>query len=201
MPRQIPLTRGYTALVDDSDYALLSQRKWLYVGSGYAGRFVTCDGHKTLLYLHRHLLNAQPDQRVDHINGDRLDCRRENLRLVTRNQNQQNRKCSRHSTSGRKGVCWHQRQGKWHVRISVNGVRIHLAYHPDLETAALLYDAAARHFFKEYARPNYPDTPTPPEVALLLAQIVWKRARRLSTSPGCSGTCATCSRCGTTEAG
>jgi hypothetical protein len=192
MPQHIPLTRGYAALVDDSDYDLVRQSKWLYVGSGYAGRFVTIDGKKKLLYLHRFLLNAQPDQRIDHINGDRLDCRRENLRLVTLYQNQQNRKCPAHSTSGRKGVCWHRKQGKWHVRISVNGTRMHLGYHDDLETATLLYDAAARHFFNGYARPNYPDQPTPPEIGLLLAQRLWKRAGRA----GCSGNCPTCSTCG-----
>lgn len=190
MPQSIPLTRGYTALVDDSDYNRVRAVKWLFVGSGYAGRFVTRNGNKKLVYLHRFLLNAQPGQRVDHINGDRLDNRRENLRVVTPSQNLQNRKGSPHTTSGRKGVCWHRERGKWHVRISVNGTRIHLGYHDDLETATLLYDAAARHFFNGYARPNYPDRPTPPEIGLLLAQILWKRAGRTS---GCGGDCAACS--------
>lgn len=183
MPKQISLTRGYTALVDDSDYPLVSQHKWLYVGSGYAGRFVTRNNKKKLVYLHRFLLDAQPGQRVDHINGDRLDNRRENLRRVTLYQNQQNRKCPTHTTSGKKGVCWHRQMRKWHVRISVNGTRMHLGYYDDLETAALLYDAAARQFFNGYARPNYPDTPTPPEIDLLLAHIVAKRAGRMPEMP------------------
>lgn len=185
MPQHIPLTRGQTARIDDSDYDVVSQFKWLFVGSGYAGRFVTRNGHKKLLYLHRFLLDAQGDQRVDHINGDRLDNRRENLRLVNLYQNQQNRKCPAHSTSGKKGVCWHRTQGKWHVRISVNGIRIHLGYHNDLETAALLYDAAARRFFNGYARPNYPDKPTPPEIGLLLAHILQRRADRVAKATGC----------------
>lgn len=176
MSHTIPLTRGYTTLVDDSDYPLVSPFKWLYIGGGYAARFVTLDGQKKLLYLHRVLLNAQPDERVDHINGERLDNRRANLRLVTLCQNQQNRKCSTHTSSGKKGVSWHRSKGKWHVRISVNGTRIHLGYFHDLETAALLYDAAARHFFNGYARPNYPDRPTLPEIQTLLAQILKKRA-------------------------
>ncbi len=80
MPQCLPLTRGFSALVDVSDYPALAQWKWLYVGSGYAGRFVTAHGKKSLVYLHRHLLNPDPDQRVDHINGNRLDNRRANLR-------------------------------------------------------------------------------------------------------------------------
>lgn len=60
MPEYLPLTRGETALVDASDYESLAQWKWLYVGSGYAGRFVTTDGKKSLVYLHRYLLNPAP---------------------------------------------------------------------------------------------------------------------------------------------
>jgi hypothetical protein len=193
MCKTIPLTRGYTALVDDSDYDHLIRWKWLYIGSGYAARFVILNGQKKLLYLHRYLLNAQADQRVDHISGDRLDNRRENLRLVTRSQNQQNRKCPTHTVSGKKGVTWHQKRSKWHVRISVNGTRIHLGYYDDVETAAQVYDAAARHFFNGYARPNNPNQPTPPEIGLRLAQILSKRAGRAS---GCGGDCALCTTCG-----
>jgi hypothetical protein len=196
MCKSIPLTRGYAALVDDSDYDDLIRWKWLYIGSGYAARFVILNGQKKLLYLHRYLLNAQPDQRVDHISGERLDDRRENLRLVTRSQNQQNRKCPTGTSSGKKGVSWNKTQRKWHVRISVNGTRIHLGYYNDLETAAQLYDAAARHFFNGYARPNDPDHPTPPEIGLLLAQILWKRAGRASENPSCDGNCALCTSCG-----
>ncbi len=196
MSQIIPLTRGYAAVVDDSDYDLVRQSKWLFIGSGYAGRFVTIDGQKKLLYLHRFLLNAQPEQRIDHINCDRLDNRRENLRLVTLFQNQQNRKCPLGTSSGKKGVSWNRTQGKWHVRISVNGTRMHLGYYDDLETAARLYDAAARHFFNGYARPNDPDQPTPPEIGLLLAQILWKRAGRASENPACGGNCALCTTCG-----
>jgi len=198
MSPHIPLTRGYSALVDDADHALVNQSKWLYVGSGYAGRFVTIDGKKKLLYLHRFLLNAQPDQRVDHINGDRLDCRRANLRLATTKQNVQNRRCATRSTSGKKGVCWHKGMRKWHVRITAKGTRLHLGYHDDLETAARLYDAAAKHFFGAYARPNYPEEFTPPAIGLLLAQILARRARRDAPSEEpslCGENCALCPKC------
>ena len=176
MPRAIPLTRGESALVDDSDYDWLRQWRWLLVGPGYAGRFDRLDGTSRLIYMHRLLINAQPGQHVDHINGDRLDNRRANLRLVTNTQNQQNKRTPSHNTSGHKGVCWHKGSGKWHVRITVNGKRLHLGYTRDRETAARLYDAAARRFFGEYAHLNYPDSPTSPRIAGLLADILARHA-------------------------
>jgi hypothetical protein len=103
-----------------------------------------------------------------------LDNQRENLRTVTPTQNQQNRRKASHNTSGFKGVCWYKRLGKWHVRISIGRKRIHLGYIDDLDTAALLYDAAARHFFGEYARPNYLDVPTPLEVQSILSNVLEK---------------------------
>lgn len=183
MPKHIPLTRGQSALVSDADYDWLNQWRWLVVGPGYAGRFEGPKGAHRMVYMHRAVLDAQPGQRVDHINGDRLDNRRENLRLVSGSQNQQNRRLASHSTSGYKGVCWHRGTRKWHTRITVNRKRIHLGYYEDLETAALVYDAAARLFFGEYARPNYPDRPTPPRIAGLLAHVLALRATSYPLPP------------------
>jgi len=179
MSKPIPLTRGLTALVDDADYDWLRQWKWMRVGTGYAGRFDSATGK--LIYMHRLILDAPADQDLDHINGDRLDNRRANLSLVPTTQNLQNQRIGAHNTSGCKGVCWHKQSNKWHVRISWNGKRIHLGYERDLETAALLYDAAARYFFGEYARPNYPDMPTPFEVQLRLADVL----ERVEGQTGC----------------
>lgn len=176
MPQHIPLTRGLSALVSDADYAWLSRWKWMVVGAGYAGRFEGPKASRRLVYMHRAILNAQSGEQVDHLNGDRLDNRRDNLRLVSNTQNQQNKKKPSHNVSGYKGVCWHKGIGKWHARITVNGQRIHLGYFREVQTAARLYDAAARFFFGEYARPNWPDQPTPPETAGLLAHILTLRA-------------------------
>lgn len=181
MSQHIPLTRGQSALVDDADYDHLRQWRWMLVGEGYAGRFDRTTRPHRLVYMHRLVLDAQPGQRVDHINGDRLDNRRANLRLVTSAQNQQNRHATARGTSGYKGVCWHKGTEKWHVRITVNGHRLHLGYYSELETAALLYDAAARHFFGEFAHPNYPDQPTPSKIAGLLAHILTLRATKRPT--------------------
>lgn len=187
--KYIPLTQGRYARVDDADIDWLRQWKWLLVGPGYAGRFDSTDGGRQIVYMHRAILDAQPGQHVDHINGDRLDNRRANLRLVTNTQNQQNKRTPSHNTSGHKGVCWHKGVGKWHVRITINGKRLHLGYTRDRETAARLYDAAARYFFGEYARLNYPDSPTSPQIAGLLADIL---ARHAVTPPSVPSTPRQC---------
>src|SRR5215213_1409180 len=177
MSQRIPLTQGAVAFVDDADYDRLRQWKWQLSNHGYATRVQVQDGKRITIPMHRFLMDAQPGQVVDNINGDCLDDRRANLRLVNRSQNQWNRKLQR-SASGCKGVTPHN--GHWHVRIRVHGRCIHLGYHNDLEAAALLYDHAAWRFFGEYARLNRPTMPPMGFYNKLLDQILagtWVRAK------------------------
>jgi hypothetical protein len=81
MPRSIPLTKGKAALVDDDQFAGLSQYRWRYASSGYAVRTVRANGRRRHIFMHRQIMAAQPGQLVDHIDHDRLDNRRENLRF------------------------------------------------------------------------------------------------------------------------
>lgn len=89
---------------------------------------------------------------VDHINGDRLDNRIENLRLVTQSQNQSNRKINSSNTSGVKGVWWNAQCNKWQVSIQVRGERKHLGLYEDLELAELVANEAREKYHGEYAR-------------------------------------------------
>ena len=173
MPRLIPLTQGRQARVSDSDYPTLSQFKWRYTSGGYAARTVRDHGRTLTVYLHRFLLDAQPGQQIDHRNGDKLDCRRENLRLATGAENQRNKRVSANSRTGLKGVAPYR--GKFHARIRVDGRRIHLGYWPDAETAALVYDAAARRFHGEFAYLNFPDCPALPQIEERLDRVLYAR--------------------------
>lgn len=157
MPHSIPLTRGQVTLVDDADYARLRRWRWRFTSNGYAARTVHRDGKTTTVLMHRFLLGAQPGQTVDHIDGNRLNNTRANLRLVTPIQNQQNRKITTRSRSGFKGVT--ASGSRWLARIHVDGRQIHLGYHDTAQQAALTYDHAARRFFGRYARVNLPDMP------------------------------------------
>jgi hypothetical protein len=151
--QQILLTRGCCALVDDNDYEKIRGITWHLTGRGYVAGRVKTKGVRQHVYLHRFLLNAQPGQFVDHLDGDRLNNTRANLRLVTRAQNQWNRKVQR-NRSGYKGVSWHRHKGRFYARIQVNGQRYNLGYFDTAEEAAEAYDEAARRLFGEYARLN-----------------------------------------------
>lgn len=170
MSKRIPLTQGKSALVDDCDYDNLRRWHWRYA-DGYALRDVWIDGQRKRVWMHRQVMNAKAGQLVDHIDTDRLNNTRANLRFVTGSQNQWNRQKNTQGSSPYKGVSYH-RKG-WHVRIRVYGKRIHLGYFDTPEQAAWIYDAAAYHFFGvEYARVNFPDTAVAPANQRLLENIL-----------------------------
>jgi len=179
MTRSISLNFDTVALVDDADYDKISTYNWFLSGSGYAVGFVPVEGKFKLTYLHRFILDAQPGQIVDHINGHSLDNRRANLRLATAQQNGQNKRISPLSTTGLKGVSWHRARNKYHARIQLQGIRYHLGFFEDAETAALAYDAAARLLFGEFAVCNYADKETPRSVALQVRERLKRRGLKL----------------------
>jgi len=159
MAKQIPLTRGYVAIVDDDDFDEVSQYKWHAVTKGgfpYAVRGVGKRPNRGKVSLHRVLLNAPDGMEVDHRNGDTLDCRRENLRLATHRQNAANRTLTPQSRSGFKGVYWYARDSRWAAQIRVAGTKMFLGYFEFAEDAARIYDDAAREHFGEFATLNFP---------------------------------------------
>jgi hypothetical protein len=107
------------------------------------------------VYLHQILLETFCDTEIDHINGDKMDNRRCNLRFATHAQNNQNKGLRRDSTTGYKGVCFDKRSGKYIAYINANGKRTYLGYFKDKLSAAYAYDAAALKLHGEYARPNF----------------------------------------------
>ncbi len=157
--KEIPLTQGQVALVDDQDYEELSRHKWSAFKSGktwYARRGFGPRSHQKQVYMHQQILNPPPGLQCDHINGDGLDNRRCNLRVCTQSQNQHNRRLQG-GTSEFKGVHWYKAQNKWRAKITHNGKRYHLGAFPDETDAARAYDNAAREFFGKFARPNFPN--------------------------------------------
>ena len=145
--REIPVTQGRVALVDSEDYPLVAGRKWS-CSSGAAMRY-EC-GVPT--YMARLIMDAPDGIEIDHINGDRLDNRRCNLRLCTHRQNLRNRKRQDNGSSRYKGV--HKSAGKWRAMIGYDGKLYHLGYFADEEEAARAYNAAATEHFGEFARLN-----------------------------------------------
>lgn len=146
--KEIPLTQGKVTIVDAADYDWLNQWKWHITSHGYASR----DPKTT--YLHRFILNAPKGMWVDHINGDRLDNRRCNLRICTRQENLRNQKKQSGRSSKYKGVCWHNQSKCWMAYIKHNKVSMNLGCYKKEEDAACAYNEAATRLFGEFAKLN-----------------------------------------------
>lgn len=151
MVKEMLLTRGRVAIVDDADYEWLSQWKWSYHKAGHAIRCKRVGGKATQRIMHREILGF-PSGIVDHINGDRLDNRRENLRVTDAKGNAWNRG-KQISSSQYKGV--RPRYGKWLAQIQANGRKVHIGMFETEQEAALAYDSFARTLHGEYARVNF----------------------------------------------
>jgi hypothetical protein len=154
----IQLTDGSSTVVDDADYEWLNRWTWQN-NNGYAARSTsirTGSGKKTIrLFMHRVLTDAPEGMTVDHINRDKLDNRRVNLRLASVAENQYNHSgCG--SFSGMRGVSLEKRGMRWEAHIKSDGRRIYLGYFHTAFEAALAYDRAARAFAGPFAWLNLP---------------------------------------------
>jgi hypothetical protein len=112
------IVRGY-AIVDPVDFDELSRWTWRLGGPGYAMR----SAGRGAVYMHRQLLGLESgDPREgDHVNRVKIDCRRENLRIVEGSQNNHNQPSRPGSTSQYRGVCWNGQRGKWAAYCTLNG--------------------------------------------------------------------------------
>jgi hypothetical protein len=155
----IPLTQGKHAIVDAGDYDKLIKLKWYYNKTGYAInlKYIRGSGRKnqkqTCLYMHRLIVNPPDEMYTDHINGDKLDNRRCNLRICTNKENTRNKKktCG---TSKYKGVSWDIKSSKWRASIAPNKICLYLGVFNTQEEAALAYNEAAIKYFGEFAKLN-----------------------------------------------
>lgn len=165
MTTRVHLTRGYEATVDDEDAERALAFKWFAIGRDghvYAARHVWFSrgpaerrGRNRLVYLHRFILGAEDGAvHVDHRNGDRLDCRRGNLRTCTHAQNLCNTKLRGDNVSGFKGVSRTASGRPWRALITISGRLTSLGRFDTKEEAAAAYDRAARDVYGEFARTN-----------------------------------------------
>ena len=93
---------------------------------------------------------------TDHINGDGLDNRKQNLRTCTHTENMRNRGKSKNNTSGFKGVSWHKRGKTWDAKIAHNKKLMHIGSFKDKEVAAKAYDRKAIELHGKFAKLNFP---------------------------------------------
>lgn len=154
--RFIELTQNKQAVVDDEDYEYLNQWKWHY-SHGYAVRAEIVNNKQIKIYLHRFILGNPVKSEVDHINNNKLDDRKSNLRKASRTQNTTNKTLQSNNTSGYKGVSFDKHSNKWHSYIRTDGYRINLGRFENIKDAAIEYDKKAKELFGEYAKLNFPE--------------------------------------------
>lgn len=152
----IPLAGGKFVMVDAEDYLTLSQFKWHYHHDrlkGYAARTTprNKEGKQDTIKMHRQIMNAPKGTQIDHINGDRLDNRKANLRFCTSLQNVRNTALTARNSSGYKGVSFFPSLKKWRADIRVNKKLIHLGLYVNIKDAAKAYNEAAIIHFKDFA--------------------------------------------------
>lgn len=149
--KHIELTRGAVTIVDDADYEALSRHSW-YLHNGYAyGRPGGRAGQK--IRMHRYILGVDPLAFVDHINGDKLDNRRENLREVTKRQNNCNARVRSDNRARLKGVS-KTRGGLWRARAWLHGRARQVDGFRTKVAAAIEYNIMCVQMHGEHARPN-----------------------------------------------
>jgi hypothetical protein len=164
---KVKIKGGYVdTIVDDEDYKWAKNYTWILIGRGYAARQKYSHSIKGKSfykkpYLHREIMNATTGQEIDHINGNKLDNRKENLRFCSRNNNMFNKhkqksKNGKPTTSIYKGVRKaHPSTGmktkQWIASITKNNKLYHIGYFKTEKDAALAYNMKANEFFKEFA--------------------------------------------------
>jgi hypothetical protein len=151
----IPLTQGKFAIVDADDYDYLMQWKWQY-NLGYGQRrTLQSEGKNTSVMMHRIINKTPNDMYTDHINGNRLDNRKSNLRNCTSTQNCYNRKIYINNyTSKYKGVRWVKKDNIWIASIGYKKEKYHIGSFKNEEDAAEAYNKKAIELFGEFASLN-----------------------------------------------
>jgi len=165
--KSIPLTgrhgAGKFAIVDDSDYDSLIQWRWKLSGHGYAERSTYVKGRKNrvLLRMHRYIMDAAPGQEVDHIDRNKLNNCRSNLRFCTHKENCQNASKRKNAASKYKGVTRFTCKGSsgnlhayWRAQIFIDGKRKYVGFSKSEDEAALFYNRAALKYYGEFANLN-----------------------------------------------
>lgn len=159
MTKEIQLTKGKIALVDDEDFEYLNQWGWCYSAVGYAIRNDYSGRVHKMVYMHRQVMKDPYNllkTQIDHIDRNMLNNQKSNLRFCSPSQNGSNKTQQRNNTSGYKGVSYDKSRDSWDARIQVNGKPIRLGRFATAKLAAIAYDKEAIKHLGDLAYLNFP---------------------------------------------
>ena len=143
------------ALIDLEDVEKCRLYKWSLSNKYVATRWDKNKNSETTIFLHRYIMNCPEEYEVDHINRNKLDNRKNNLRICLHIENQKNMKVkSINKTSKYKGVNWYQRENCWRVRICTDNKRFEVGFFDSEIAAANAYNYYAKKFHGEFALLN-----------------------------------------------
>jgi hypothetical protein len=134
-------------LVDDEDFVRLAKYAWR-LQDGYA---VRTESH----VIHRDIMKRPDNMRIDHIDGNRLNCTKSNMRVATPQQNSFNRRKLAGTSSRFKGVSFHKVDKKWKAYITIDGRDCQLGTFTNEQHAGLMYDFWATLLQGEFVKPNF----------------------------------------------
>lgn len=141
-------------LVDAEDEAILNSRKWRIISGYVVSDKTKNDTNITTyrIYLHREIMHCPEGKYVDHINGNKLDNRKANLRICTIAENSRNVGLRKDNKTGHKGVFYSSGHKAYKATIRVNKKQIYLGCFKDINKAIAAYQAAAVKYHGEFAR-------------------------------------------------
>lgn len=147
---------GKFLIVDDESFWDAMSWQWRLSVHGYAVAHHWYDKKDHRVAAHRLIMGCPKEMQVDHINGNRLDCRKSNLRICTNQQNQWNRR-PEGGSSKYKGVWLFKKVKKWTAKIYLNNKNVYIGIFKTEIEAAKAYDKKAKELFGEFARLNFPN--------------------------------------------